>query len=230
MIDATSRIVEEDSHAVDLVKKAAWGGDDPDEETGEPARTTPVIAVFNKVDALSSKSKVLDLIEYYRGLYDFEAFIPISARKGESLDVLLQEIIQRLPSGPPLYADDHLTDQPERFLAAELIREQALRLMREEVPHALAVVVDKWEEVGQGPVPTLVRIAATIYVERQGQKTIVIGAGGAMLKKIGTGARKEIEKLTGKKVFLETFVKVQPNWRDDPEFLAASNWRTMLGE
>ncbi|MEP7351624.1 MAG: GTPase Era [Acidobacteriota bacterium] len=225
LVDSTSRVVEEDSQAVDLVRKAAKPHND---EEGQSA--TPVIAVFNKIDALSSKSKVLNLIEHYRGLYDFDALIPISAKSGDSLDVLQREIIQRLPTGPALFPEDHLTDQPERFLAAELIREQALRLTREEVPHALAVMIERWEEVGQGPVPTLVRIAATIYVERQGQKTIVIGAGGSMLKKIGTLARREIEKLTGKKVFLETFVKVQPNWREDPEFLAATHWRTMLGE
>jgi len=117
-----------------------------------------------------------------------------------------------------------VTTQPERFLAAELLREKILHATRQEVPHAVAVLVDEWKEEDK-----LVRIAATIYVERPGQKTIVIGPGGALLKKIGTEARKEIEAMVGKKVFLQTFVKVRPNWREDPEFLAASDWRTMIG-
>ncbi|MGH9648154.1 MAG: KH domain-containing protein, partial [Bryobacteraceae bacterium] len=123
-----------------------------------------------------------------------------------------------------LYPKDHLTDQPERFLAAEIIREKVLHLTRQEVPHAVAVMIENWEDT-----PGLVRIAATIYIERPGQKAILIGAGGALLKKIGTLARREIETLVGKKVFLQTFVKVRPNWRQDPEFLAATDWRGMAG-
>jgi GTP-binding protein Era len=176
------------------------------------------------VDKVSPKEKMLDLITRLTELHAFTAYVPISALKGEGLDILRKEIISRLPEGPPLYPEDYLTDQPERFLAAELIREQVLKLTREEVPHAVAVIVDKWEDTTK-----LIRIAATIYVERTGQKSIVIGAGGAMLKRIGTDARKQIETLTGKKVFLETFVKVQPNWREDPEFLQATDWRTTSG-
>jgi GTPase len=208
LIDALARFTEEDAQAVDLLKK-----------TGAPA-----IALLNKVDKLESKPKILDLIERYRALHNFDAYVPISALKGEGLDIVLAEIIARLPEGPALFPKDHLTDQPERFLAAELIREQALRLTRQEVPHAVAVLVDQWEDT-----PKLLRISATIYVERAGQKVILIGAGGAMLKRIGTAARQEIETLTGKKVFLQTFVKVRPNWREDPEFLAASDWRGMAG-
>jgi GTP-binding protein Era len=157
-------------------------------------------------------------------MHDFAAYVPISALKGDGVDLLRKEILARLPEGPALYPKDHLTDQPERFLAAEIIREKVLHLTRQEVPHAVAVMIENWEDT-----PGLVRIAATIYIERPGQKAILIGAGGALLKKIGTLARREIETLVGKKVFLQTFVKVRPNWRQDPEFLAATDWRGMSG-
>jgi GTP-binding protein Era len=208
LVDATARFQEEDSQAVDLVKK-----------TGAPA-----VAVFNKIDKLRDKPKILALIERYRELHDFAAYVPISALKGEGVDLVKKEILARLPEGPALYPKDYLTDQPERFLAAEILREKALLLTHQEVPHAVAVMVEQWEDT-----PTLVRIAATIYVERPGQKAILIGAGGALLKKMGTLARREIETLVGKKVFLQTFVKVRPNWRQDPEFLAATDWRGMSG-
>jgi GTP-binding protein Era len=175
---------------------------------------------LNKVDWLEEKPKILDLIEKYRALHDFAAYIPISAKTGDGLDVLQQEIIQRLPSGPAQYPDDYLTDQPQRFLAAEVVREKVLHHTQQEVPHAVAVLIDSWEDT-----PKLLRIAATIYVERPGQKAILIGAGGAALKKIGTLARKELEHLFDRKVFLQTFVKVRAGWRQDPEFLTAVDWR-----
>lgn len=208
LIDATARPSSEDADALSLIKKLE----------------SPAIAVLNKVDLVSPKQKVLEAITRYQGLHEFAAFVPISALKGDGLDLLLKEIIQRLPPGPNLYPKDYLTDQPERFLAAELIREQVLRLTREEVPHAVHVMVEKWEDT-----PKLIRIAATIYVERPGQKIIVIGTGGAMLKRIGSAARLQMETMTGKKVFLETFVKVQPNWREDSEFLQSTDWRGMSG-
>lgn len=208
LVDATARFSDEDAGAVDLVKK-----------TGAPA-----IAVFNKIDKLREKAKLLALIERYQAMHDFVAYVPISALKGDGVDLLQKEILARLPEGPALYPKDHLTDQPERFLAAEIIREKVLHLTRQEVPHAVAVMIENWEDT-----PGLVRIAATIYIERPGQKAILIGAGGALLKKIGTLARREIETLVGKKVFLQTFVKVRPNWRQDPEFLAATDWRGMAG-
>ncbi|MBZ5673291.1 MAG: GTPase Era [Acidobacteriia bacterium] len=208
LVDATARPSDEDAGAVDLVKK-----------TGAPA-----IAVFNKIDKLREKAKLLALIERYKEMHDFAAYVPISALKGDGVDLLRKEILARIPEGPALYPKDHLTDQPERFLAAEIIREKVLHLTRQEVPHAVAVMIENWEDT-----PGLVRIAATIYVERPGQKAILIGAGGALLKKIGTLARREIETLVGKKVYLQTFVKVRPNWRQDPEFLAATDWRGMAG-
>jgi GTPase len=148
----------------------------------------------------------------------------VSATTGEGLDRVREAIVARLPEGPAYFPADHLTDQPERFLAGELIREQILRQTRQEVPHAVAVLIDRWEES-----PKITRIAATIYVERDGQKAIIIGAGGAALKKIGTLARYEIEKMVGHKVFLELFVKVQRDWRENPEFLSAIDWRSMRG-
>jgi GTPase len=208
LVDATVRPTDEDTHAVDLIKKL----------------NAPTIAVLNKIDRIRPKQKVLDVIAQYQEMYTFAAYVPISATSGDGLDLLKKEIVERLPESPALYPDDYLTDQPERFLAAELIREQVLRLTHEEVPHAVAVLVEKWEDT-----PKLIRIAATIYVERPGQKIIVIGAGGAMLKRIGTAARLGMETMTGKKVFLETFVKVQPNWREDPAFLEASDWRNTSG-
>ncbi len=208
VIDALARVTEEDRQAVDLVKKSG----------------VPAIAVFNKTDWLEEKPKLLALIEQYRALHDFAEYIPVSALKGEGLDVLRREIIARLPEGPPLYPPDYLTDQPQRFLAAEIIREKILHFARQEVPHSVAVQVESWEETEK-----LVRIAATIYVERPGQKAIIIGPGGAALKKIGTQARKELEYALGRKVFLQTFVKVRPHWRDDPEFLAQADWRRMTG-
>ncbi len=208
LVDALAPFTELDAQAVDLVKRMH----------------APVLAVLNKVDALREKPKILALIEHYRALYEFAEYIPISALKGAGLDQLRAEIIARLPEGPALYPDEHVTDQPERFLAAEILREKILRLTREEVPHAVAVMVESFEDT-----PTLLKIAACIYVERPGQKAILIGAGGAALKKIGTQARLELERTFAKKVFLQTLVKVRPHWREDPEFLAASDWRRMAG-
>jgi GTPase len=208
VVDSLAPFGEEDAQAVDLVKKIE----------------SPVLAVFNKVDALAEKPRVLALIERYRSLHDFSDYIPVSARKGEGLETLRDEILKRLPEGPALFPEEHVTDQPERFLAAEILREKILHLTRQEVPHAVAVMIETWEDT-----PTLLRIEASIYVERPGQKTILIGAGGTLLKKIGTFARQEMEQMFGKKVFLRTFVKVRPRWREDPDFLAASDWRRMAG-
>ncbi len=204
VIDALAPFSDEDVEAVDLAKKVE----------------APVIAVLNKVDWLDQKPKLLDLIEKYRPLHNFAAYIPISAKTGDGLDVLQHEIIERLPTGPAQYPDDYLTDQPQRFLASEVLREKVLHHTQQEVPHAVAVVIESWEDT-----PKLLRIAATIYVEKAGQKAILIGAGGEALKKIGTLARKELEHLFDRKVFLQTFVKVRAGWRQDPGFLSAVDWR-----
>lgn len=207
--DAAVDFTEADRQAVDLVKKA----------------DTPALLALNKIDRLADKSRLLERIERYRGLHDFAEYIPISAVTGENLDTLREAIVARLREGPPYFPPDHLTDQPERFLAAELVREKILGETREEVPHAVAVVVDKWEDT-----PKLIRIFATIYVEKEGQKGIVIGAGGGRLKQVGTLAREEMERFFGRKIFLDLHVKVQPEWREEPAFLNALDWRTMAGK
>jgi GTP-binding protein Era len=188
------------------------------------AARAPAVLALNKIDRLRDKSALLPLIEQYKLLHGFADYLPISALTGEGLEELRAAIVERLPEGPEYFPPEHLTDQPERFLAAELIREKVMLETREEVPHAVAVLVDRWEET-----PRLTRIAATIYVEREGQKGIVIGAGGELLKRAGTAARQEVETLLGRKVFLELFVKVRPHWRENPQMLAALDWRAMAG-
>lgn len=206
--DCTSAITPDDTQAVELVGEVR----------------APVLLVLNKVDKLDDKRMLLPRIEEYRALHEFADYIPVSASQGEGIERLRDAIVAHLPEGQQYFPSDYLTDQPERFLAAELIREKILRETHQEVPHAIAVTVDTWEDT-----PRIVRIAATIYVERPGQKGIVIGAKGAMLKKIGAAARQEIETLLSRKVFLELFVKVRSDWRDSPEFLTAIDWRSMRG-
>lgn len=185
---------------------------------------TPALLVLNKIDQLSDKRQLLPLIEAYKALFDFREFVPVSALTGEGLDDLRAAILRYLPEGPQYFPPDQITDLPERFLVAELIREKVIALTHEEVPHAVAVLVDAWEEK-----PNITRIAATIYVERPGQKAILIGSKGAMIKRIGTLAREEIESMLGRKVYLELFVKVHEKWRESPQFLNQLDWRTMVG-
>jgi GTP-binding protein Era len=207
--DAARTFGEEDRRAVDLARKAE----------------TPVVLVLNKVDLVREKGRLLPLIERYKAIYEFVDFVPVSAAKGAGLDDLRRVILDRLPEGPAYFPEDYVTDQPERFLAAELVREKVLLATRKEVPHSVAVTVDRWEET-----PRITRIYATIRVEREGQKPIVIGANGAMLKRIGTLARVEMEKLFGTKIFLDLHVRVEPGWREQRAFLDALDWRTMAGE
>jgi GTP-binding protein Era len=156
-------------------------------------------------------------------LHEFREIIPISARKREGLDVLLEKLITALPDGPRYFPEDQITDQPARFMAAELIREQVLVATSEEVPHSVTVVIEQFEEGKK-----LTRIASAIVCDREGQKGILIGRHGQMLKKIGTAARQEIEKMLGTKVFLELFVKVRPNWRESRAFVEELDWRRQL--
>jgi len=180
------------------------------------------IVLLNKIDRVP-KGRLLPLIENVGKMGDFAEIIPISALTGDGVDLVLEKFIEYLPAGEPHFPADQYTDQPERFLAAELIREKAMAGTFHEVPHAVAVLVDSFEETDR-----LVRIRATIYVEREGQKGILIGRSGASLKQIGTAARKELEEILGTKVFLELFVKVQRNWRDNPQLVRQLDWRLQL--
>ena len=180
------------------------------------------ILALNKID-LVPKPKLLPLIDAFTKAFPFAAVVPISARKGDGCDALLEEIFKELPQGEPFFPEDQITDQPERFLVGEIIREKAIDLTYHEVPHALAVVIDQFEET-----PKLLRIHATLHVERDSQKKILIGHKGEMLKKIGTAARKELEALLGTKIFLAMFVKVVADWRENPQKVRELDWHTQL--
>ena len=187
----------------------------------------PVFLLINKID-LIERSKLLPLIQRLSGLREFAEVIPISARKRDGLDRLLTKLIDVLPTGERYFPKDQFTDQPERFLVAELIRERILVETGEEVPYASAVVVERFEEPEPDAKKPVTRIAAAIYCERAGQKAILIGKGGSKLKAIGTGARKEIESLLGTKVFLELHVIVKENWRESRGFVESLDWRRQL--
>jgi GTP-binding protein Era len=173
---------------------------------------TPVFLLINKVD-LIAKERLLPLMQEYSTLYSFAEIIPVSALLGD-LGGLVDAIQKRLPKGPRYFPDDQLSDQPERFIVAEIIREKVFELTKEEIPYSTAVVIEEMKEE-----PAITRINAVIYVDRDSQKGILIGKGGAMLKKIGTLARQDAEKLLGVKVFLQVWVKVKKGWREDDRML-----------
>lgn len=206
--DVTEKPGGGDKFALDLVRQAK----------------TPAFLLLNKIDRIA-KDRLLPIIDRWRQAYDFKEIIPISALKRDGLERLLDAVVEALPEGQPYFPPDQITDQPQRFLVAEIIREQVLLATKEEVPYAATVLIDQFEEA-----PRLTRIAATIYCEREGQKAILIGKGGQMLKQIGTKARLEIEQTLGTKVFLELFVKVRPGWRDSREFVEGLDWRRQLEE
>jgi GTP-binding protein Era len=173
---------------------------------------TPVFLLINKVD-LIKKEALLPLMQEYSKLYNFAEIIPVSALRND-LGGLLDAILKRLPQGPKYFPDDQLTDQPERFIVSELIREKVFALTKEEIPYSTAVVIEEMKEE-----PDITRITAVIYVERDSQKGILIGKGGGMLKQIGTLARQDAEKLLGAKIFLQLWVKVKKGWREDEHML-----------
>ena len=177
--------------------------------------TSPVILVLNKVD-LIAKNRLLPMIDRYRQEHPFVEIVPISAVDGTNVDVLEKLFLQYVPEGEPLYPSDYLTDQPERFFASEIVREQVLQLTHDELPHSTAVIVDRFEEPGEDKV---LRLYCTILVERESQKPIVVGKGGAMIKKIGTIARQQLEEVFDARVFLDLHVKVKSEWRDDDRLL-----------
>ncbi len=194
MRDASVSTGNGDRFVLDLVKQAE----------------KPSILLLNKIDKIKDKSALLPIIEDYSKEYDFQSIIPVSATKGDAVDDLLSEITQLLPEGEPIFGEDEMTDQPMRKIAAEIVREKILATTGEEIPYVTAVVTERYDETEPG----LTRIYCAIYVERDGQKSIIIGKGGAKLKKIGGDARLDIEKLIGGKVYLQLFVKVVQDWRN----------------
>ena len=176
---------------------------------------TPVILVINKVDTVA-REKVLEFIDTYRKVYDFAEIIPVSALRGQNTDTVLDMIFKYLPYGPMFYDEETVTDQPERAIVAEIIREKALHALDDEIPHGIAVYIDRMKERDR---QNLIDIDATIVCERDSHKGIVIGKGGAMLKKIGSNARYEIERLLDTKVNLKLWVKVKKDWRDSDSMI-----------
>jgi len=198
----------------------------------------PVFLVLTKID-LVAKDQLLPLIDSLTRQFDFAQIIPISARKRDGLDLLVSKIVAALPTGERYYPKDQYTDQPQRFMVAELIRERILVETGEEVPYAAAVVIERFDEPkpvsnrprkkgSPPPKPPLTSIAAAIYCERDGQKAILIGKGGAKLKEIGTGARRQIESLLGTRVYLELHIIVEPGWRESKGFVESLDWRNQL--
>lgn len=173
------------------------------------------LLVINKIDRVKKES-LLPIIDQYQGIYPFERIIPLCATSGEGVEILLEEILKYLPESPPYYPEDALTDQTERFLVSEIIREKAIQHSYQEIPYSIAVTIEEFKEQ---PERNLVVIRGTIHVEKPSQKKIIIGKGGQRLKKIGEAARKEVEVLLEKKVFLELWVNVEKNWTQDPRAL-----------
>jgi GTPase len=204
--DVTERSGAGDQFVLDLAKQSA----------------TPIFLLLNKIDRID-KGKLLPMIDHWRKMHEFREVMPISALKRNGLDLLLERVIEVLPQGPRYFPEDQVTDQPMRFMVAEVIREQILAATREEIPYFTTVIVENFEEGKK-----LTRIAAAIYCERDSQKGILVGKGGQMLKKIGTAARLEMEKMVGTRVFLELFVKVRANWRNSRDFVEELDWRRQL--
>ena len=201
--DASEQFGKGDEYAVGLIKEYK----------------PKTVLALNKID-LIRKPRLLPLIDRYSKLYPFEEIVPVSALRVDGLEALTAAMIRLLPVGPRYFPADVYTDQPERFLAGEMIREQVIRQTRQEMPYVTAVLIDDFEES-----ETLTRIRASIVVEKDSQKPIVIGAGGARIKQIGTEARRELERLFPPKVFLDLHVKVEPNWRDDRAVVASLDYR-----
>jgi GTPase len=237
LVDATRRMrLDSGAHrpasASTQVRKTSPGAPSEDEFVFSLVRKLdcPVFLVLTKID-LVRKEDLLPLIESLTRQFNFAEIIPVSARKRDGLDLLVRKIVETLPEGQRYFPKDQYTDQPLRFMVAELIRESILTETGEEVPYASAVVIERFEE----PEPSakgkgITRIAAAIYCERAGQKAILIGKGGAKLKAIGTGARRKIESLVGTRVYLELHVIVEPGWRESKPFVESLDWRSQLEE
>lgn len=197
VVDATRPIAEIEKEIAENIEKM----------------NVPVILVINKVDAVK-KDELLPIIANYASLHDFSSIIPLSAKTGDGVELLLSDIEELLPEGPQFYYEDMVTDQPEKQIAAELIREKMLRLLDKEVPHGIAIEIEKMQEL-----PDITKIYATIYCEKATHKGIIIGKNGEMLKKIGQRARSDIEKMLDKKVYLELWVRVKSDWRNSDRMI-----------
>jgi GTP-binding protein Era len=198
--DASAPTGNGDRFVLDLIKKS-----------GKPS-----MLLLNKTDKIDDKRGLLPLIEFYSREHEWRAVVPLSARTGDQLEALVKEFVNNLPEGEPIFGEDELTDQPMRVIVAEMVREKILQVTGEEIPYVTAVVTERYEEVSDG----LARIYCAVYVERESQKRIIIGKGGARLKEIGTEARRDVERLLGHRVYLELFVKVEEGWRDSPRALS----------
>jgi len=199
MVDVTAAFGSGDRYLLELIRQ----------------RNLPTLLLLNKIDLLA-KARLLPIMDFYARQFRFAEIIPVSALKGDNLDLLLEQILKYLPRGPAYFPDSQFTDSPERFLAVEMVREKVVRHTEKELPYSTIVVLNRFEEDEEAP---MVRIYCDICVERESQRKIVIGRQGQKLKTIGTAARKDIERLLGKPVYLDLFVKVRPKWRDDPRFL-----------
>ena len=210
---ALTRLTLEGVDCVAWLIDASRGIGRGDREVAEQLRKldTPKVAVLNKTDRVGRKAKLLPLMEEIAGWSAFAEIIPICAANGDGCDELLEILLRLLPESPPLFDDDFLTDQSQRQLVSEMVREQLVRNTREELPHATAVMIEGWDDSD----PRLTRIDATILVDRESQKKIVIGKQGSVLKAVGSAARVEIERLLDRQVFLELWVKVRQDWRED---------------
>lgn len=217
MVSVAERTLNEVDIVLWLVEPSTFIGTGEKEIAQQLAKVkTRVILVINKIDTVS-KSDILKFIKAYSDIMEFDEIIPVSALKGENTDELMKEIFKYLPNGPRYYDEDTITDQPERQIVAELIREKALRFLEEEIPHGIAVSIDQMKErrtADNGLSTGIMDIHATIVCEKDSHKGIIIGKGGAMLKKIGTHARKEIENLLDCQVNLQLWVKIKKDWRD----------------
>ncbi len=199
--------------------------DDADERAVSVAKNlgAPTLLLANKVDRVARKDLLLPFLDRCRKMHDFDGFVPISATKRVNLERVLAELFEKLPEAPQYYPEGHLTDQPERFLAAELIRERILRETHDEIPHAVAVDIERWEETRRN-----LRIAATVVVERDGQKAILIGRKGEKMKQLASRARQALEARFDRRVHLEVFVKVRRNWRNQKAFVRELDFRRIL--
>jgi GTP-binding protein Era len=208
MRDASVSTGNGDKFVIELLKQNARDRDS--ERASDDDGIRPAILVLNKIDKIHEKHQLLPLIEWYSKEFDFAEIIPLSALKGEAVDDLLGSIVKHLPESQPIFDPDELTDQPVRMLVAEMVREKILSSTGEEIPYVTAVVTEKFDDSD----PNITEIYCAIFVERSSQKPILIGKGGSKIKDVGTGARRDIERLLGKKVFLKLFVKVVDDWRN----------------